>query len=248
MVQYQAKNKMNNNHSVVAATSAMSSVDWNKPNLQKIVDAVSKGTFGPWLTQLLVEEAWNQGKFVVENNFKLKKGGGICSYFGGNFLNLFHNEVEEMVTGTGLASFTLPEDMLDKDIITKIDGVEKAISSLGEMFAMMEKQPDGPKSSKGPLLTNGNANIIYKPQSVNKIDDHNFSYILGGKEVFEKVEDSQYLFKIRDQWFVLRAVGVYWDGDGWRVVASSVESPFRWDAGSQAFSRKPLETQATQKS
>ena len=45
------------------------------------------------------------------------------------------------------------------------------------------------------------------------------------------------IFYVRDIEGTLRAVRVYWGGSGWRVDATPVGYPFRWDAGSQVFSR-----------
>ena len=48
------------------------------------------------------------------------------------------------------------------------------------------------------------------------------------------------IFYVRDINGVLRAVIVHWSDDGWRVNASSVEDPHRWDAGDQVFSRNSV--------
>ena len=45
------------------------------------------------------------------------------------------------------------------------------------------------------------------------------------------------IFYVRDVTGVLRAVGVYWNGDGWRVLARSASGPGRWVDGDQVFSR-----------
>ncbi|HBB36866.1 MAG: hypothetical protein UX02_C0003G0066 [Candidatus Moranbacteria bacterium GW2011_GWC1_45_18] len=45
------------------------------------------------------------------------------------------------------------------------------------------------------------------------------------------------IFYIPNTAGVLRAVCVFWSGGGWGVDAGSVEFPFRWDVGSQVFSR-----------
>jgi len=45
------------------------------------------------------------------------------------------------------------------------------------------------------------------------------------------------VFYIKDVNGTLRAVDVYWLDGGWYVVASSVENPVRWFAGTQVFSR-----------
>lgn len=48
------------------------------------------------------------------------------------------------------------------------------------------------------------------------------------------------IFYIRDSAGVLRAVIVFWNDDGWRVSADSVEVPVRWDVGSRVFSRNSV--------
>jgi hypothetical protein len=48
------------------------------------------------------------------------------------------------------------------------------------------------------------------------------------------------IFYVRDLTGVLRAVYVYWVGDGWYVDADSVENLYRWDGGNQVFSRNSV--------
>ena len=48
------------------------------------------------------------------------------------------------------------------------------------------------------------------------------------------------IFYIKDQNGLLRTVRVRWFGDGWSVLANSVESPDRWGAGRQVFSRNSV--------
>ena len=60
------------------------------------------------------------------------------------------------------------------------------------------------------------------------------------------------IFYVRDITGVLRAVSVYWYGDGWDVYADSISGPSRWDDGFQVFSRnshilEPSETLALAK-
>ncbi|MEK7181120.1 MAG: hypothetical protein AAB738_02170 [Patescibacteria group bacterium] len=45
------------------------------------------------------------------------------------------------------------------------------------------------------------------------------------------------IFYVRDAAGVLRAVGVFWRDDGWRVDASSTSDPDGWSGGSRVFSR-----------
>jgi len=48
------------------------------------------------------------------------------------------------------------------------------------------------------------------------------------------------IFYIKDDAGVLRAVGVYWRGGGWRVGADSVEDPRGWGGGHRVFSRNSV--------
>lgn len=50
-----------------------------------------------------------------------------------------------------------------------------------------------------------------------------------------------YIFYIKDVNGLLRAVYAYWDDDGWRLNAHSVERPLDWDAESRVVSRKRSE-------
>jgi hypothetical protein len=45
------------------------------------------------------------------------------------------------------------------------------------------------------------------------------------------------IFYVKDADDVLRAVGVYWLGDGWNVYAYRVGDEYRWGAGYRVFSR-----------
>ncbi len=243
---------MNNQTIATAGATLITCVNWNRTDLvpQNIIDAAKSGRLQGPLTDWLASQSWNQGKFVVRDHFKVDTSRNakvkICEVRN-NFMNWFWNTVEDLPPTKAPNVFTLPRYMYDKDIILELGGVPKAVSSLGEMFRDMENQQDGPKSAAGLLLTNGYANIRYIPQPVKKLDDKRFSYVgLEGREIFEEVKDSQYLFEIQDQWFVLRAVDVCWYGGGWGVLAGPVGYPCGWDGGVQVFSRnsalKPSET------
>lgn len=164
------------------------------------------------------------------------------SGFGDNFQNWFLDLVEDSASEVNLVPMVLDRAMFDHEIIAKLGGVTKVITALGEIFSLMAKQPEGPKSKAGQLRADGYANIFYVSQPVKKLADNRFSYVnLAGSETEEKVQDSQYLFENNGQWYVLRAVRVLWYDYGWGVDASSVERPGRWDNGSQVFSRKILD-------
>ena len=48
------------------------------------------------------------------------------------------------------------------------------------------------------------------------------------------------IFYIRDQAGVLRTVIVLWSGNGWNILAYSVDDPHWWPSGSQVFSRNSV--------
>ena len=236
-----------------AAYSAMgNSVNWERKglDLQAIIQAGNQGRLSGPLTDWLVSQAWNQGKFIVRQKFVVDTKTTFqprIRFIGDNFRTWYFGAVEEITTCVKLTSFILEERMSDENVIIKIGGVDRALTWLQDIFGILEEQPLGPKSSTGDLLTNGYANIFFVPQVVEKLDGNQYRYSgLDGKWVIEEVKDPKYLFKIKDQWFVLRTVFVYWDDDGWDIGADSVGRPLRWGVGFQVFSRnsdlKSLET------
>lgn len=194
-------------------------------------------------------------KFVAKDKFvadispeaKVKISGT-----GDNFNNWFlagDSRIEEPIGETELRYHKLLKASVDGPIITTLGGRELVTTGLTHMHSLMEKQPYGPQSGVGPLLTNGWWNIFYVPQTVTKLKGNRFSYVnKAGKTVAEDVSNLAYLFEVNGQWYVLRAVYVYWLGGGWFVHADSVGFSGRWSAGSHVFSRnsalKSLETLA----
>ncbi len=96
--------------------------------------------------------------FVVLEKFKLKKDGGIFSYFGHNFTAWFSGKIETEVVSSSLNYRKLTQSALDATIISTLGGETKAETSLAEVFHLMSLQPNG---EEGVLLTNGYANIFY---------------------------------------------------------------------------------------
>ncbi len=248
------KTKMSERNQVSAADAAViNAIDWDKVALQKVIHAANQRRLGGPLTKWLAEEGWNLGKFVVKENFVVdtsRRAKVKISGLGSNFRNWFLNTVENLPPVGKLDQFILPESMYDKDIVVKLGGVAKAITSMGKVSGLMELQPEGPESDPGQLHTDGKANIFYVPQTVTKLADTKFSYVdLNGKTVVEELKDPQYLFEVAGQCCVLRPVSVFWRVGGWDVGADSVGGPSRWGAGDRAFSRdsalKSSETLAT---
>ncbi len=231
------------NQTAAAVVAIATSVNWERKGLdrQAIIRAGNQGRLGGPLTDWLVSQGWNLGKFVVKAHFVVdtsRKAKVKISHLGDNLRNWLINTVEDLPLSGKLEPFVLPESMYDKDIIVKLGGVAKAMTSMGEMFRLMKLQPEGPKSEPGQLLTNGYPNIFYVRQAVTKIDENKFGYAdINDELAVEELEDSQYLFEVAGQWFVLRSVGVCWSDDGWYVYAYSVEDPSRWNDGYLVFSR-----------
>ncbi len=228
------------NQTAGCASTLIASIDWEKVDLQVIILAANQGRLGKPLTDWLATCSWNKGKFVVREKFIVDTGRNAkvkISGLGDNFSAWFLGTVEDESLHE-LKSFTLGAWTHDKDIIVKLGGVKSSIMSLGDLYVKMEKQPLGPKSPAGDLLTNGYANIGYVPQPVKKLEGNRFSYVgLDGKIIEEEVTDLQYLFEVKGQWCVLRAVHVYWHDDGWGVGARSVGVSSGWFDGRQVFSR-----------
>ncbi len=183
-------------------------------------------------------------KFVVRDRFKVGTGRRAkvkISGRGTNFDKYFLAVVEDVTAPAELQFITLGQAMSDQEIIAELGGVVKVVTSLQDIYAKLERQPHGPRSPAGDLLTGGDRNSFYVPQAVTKLDGDRFSYLnAAGKEVIEAVPDSRYLFQVNSQWYVLRAVSVRWYGDGWNVCVYPVEDPCRWYAGCRVFSRKAL--------
>ena len=151
-----------------------------------------------------VEVPATAAQFVARDHFKVDTSDTAAvkvSYLGDNLKAWFADKVEGTRSGvSSLRYHTLTKDTLDAPIIAGLGGEAKAETTIGEVWSLMERQPNG---KRGKLLTNGYANIFY----------------------------------VRDANGVLCAVNVYWYDDGWRVLADSVERPYRWLAGLRVFSR-----------
>jgi hypothetical protein len=100
-------------------------------------------------------------KFRARANFLLKQDGGICSYFGDNFRRWFlegDGKTEDPISEQTLRYAKLRKASVDGSIIEELGGEDKALTTLSEMFSLMEKQRNG---KAGALLTDGYANIFY---------------------------------------------------------------------------------------
>ncbi|HDZ85654.1 MAG TPA: hypothetical protein ENH35_03860 [Candidatus Moranbacteria bacterium] len=100
-------------------------------------------------------------KFVAKDNFIVdtsRKTKVKISYLGDDFRKNFLGKTEKAIPETTLRYHKLRKSSADKPIIAELGGEKKAETTLAEMFALMEMQPNG---EKGALPTNGYANIFY---------------------------------------------------------------------------------------
>lgn len=106
-------------------------------------------------------------KFVVRDRFVLNYGlqakpGPRISYIGDNVSSWFLGKIEKPRPETILDYAKLTRPALDKEIRKEI-GAEREETTLAEIYALMECQPNG---EEGVLLTDGRANIFYVKDAV----------------------------------------------------------------------------------
>lgn len=236
---------MKPNQIAAAIAAIINSVDWKKLSaiLQLIIKAANQGRLGPWLTNALLKQEWNNERFIIRDHFKVNidsSGQVKISFLGEDWKEWFLAGTEGYDRARKLSGIILEKEVCDCDIICNNGGVQNSISSHQDIWAMMEAQPNGPKSNAGPLLTNGWSNIFYIPQSVTWLSDNSFSYLNGltAQVDVEEIEDRQYLFLVKGQWYVLRAVRVQWVDDGWDVRARSILEPHTCYVDEKVFFRK----------
>lgn len=107
-----------------------------------------------------------------------------------------------------------------------------------EWFAGMEmKDVENPEELfSTPLTRNMNDKEILKGMKPEEVSLGGVIYSINN--LLNK--NDWYLFYVKDNAGMLRAVSVYWSDGGWYVYAYSVECPSRWHGGRQVFSRNSL--------
>jgi hypothetical protein len=96
--------------------------------------------------------------FKADETFFSKTSGVKMVPHGSNFTSWFTGKVEEDVQTGDLVPFALTQSAYDNEIIADLGGEEKAETTLGEIWRLMQRQANG---EDGVLLTNGYANIFY---------------------------------------------------------------------------------------
>jgi len=100
-------------------------------------------------------------KFVAKDKFKVdtsKKAKVKISYLGDNFKEWFLGKEENPFVGSTINGRKLEKNSVDGPILAELGGNKAAKTTLTEMYAAMEAQPNG---ESGNLLNNRWANIFY---------------------------------------------------------------------------------------
>jgi hypothetical protein len=103
-------------------------------------------------------------KFVPKDSYvvNIKPGSHAkIGYIDPDFLAWFGEKAEEPTAPTTLRRYVLTCPSTFAPAMKEIaGGGVSAKTTPAELYSMMEKQPDGPKSDAGPLLTNRYANLF----------------------------------------------------------------------------------------
>lgn len=103
-------------------------------------------------------------KFIPKDAFvaNTAKGKHVkISYVHPAFIEKFGDKAEgPSAIETVLLHYNLTHLSVFAPVIKEISIVAATKTTPGELYSMMEKQPDGPESEAGPLLANGNANLF----------------------------------------------------------------------------------------
>jgi hypothetical protein len=100
-------------------------------------------------------------RFVAEDHFKVDTGRKAkvkIAALWDNFTACLLPKVEEGVLAGELKVYKLLQSSLDAPIMTELGDLRSFATTLADLWAMLEKQPNG---EQGPLLTNSWANIFY---------------------------------------------------------------------------------------
>ena len=103
-------------------------------------------------------------RFVPEDAFVVntKPGSHVkIGYIDSDLIRWFGDKIEEPTAEATLRQYVITRLSAFAPFMKEIrDGGIATKTTPGELYSMMEKQPYGPKSDAGPLLTNGYANLF----------------------------------------------------------------------------------------
>lgn len=133
-----------------------------KESVDLIVDAVVKHlkTILGEIDSTFIVPATSE-KFVAKDKFKIdnrKDAKGKIYSLDNKFQEYFSNKIEDPFVGSVIYGRTIKKNSYNESIIAELGGYEEAETTLTEMLAAMDSQPNG---ERGALLNNGQANVFY---------------------------------------------------------------------------------------
>ena len=103
-------------------------------------------------------------KFVPKKSYvkNTKPGPHVkFGYIDLDFIRWFGDKTEEPTAEIALRQYVLARPSVFASAMKEVEGDGFVTETTpGQLFSMLERQPDGPKSDPGPLLTNGYANLF----------------------------------------------------------------------------------------
>jgi hypothetical protein len=97
-------------------------------------------------------------RFVVDTSATARVN---ISGIGPNFQNDFGDMLVESCGASSLSFSTITQDACDTDIVAALGGKAVAVTSIGELWQLMDLQPKG---ESGSLLNDDKANKFYVPR------------------------------------------------------------------------------------
>jgi hypothetical protein len=122
-------------------------------------------------------------RFVPKSAFVVntKPGSRVkISYVDPDFIAGFGDKIEEPTGEASLGHHVLTRPSAFAPAVKELgDGGVIVKTTPGELYSMMEQQPDGPRSEAGPLLTNGYTNL-FEMEDANGVSPLVYAHWHGG--------------------------------------------------------------------
>ena len=172
------------NHTKEAITLCISAITNRAKTAAQAVVSVLSSIIATFTVSATTE------KFIAKDKFKVdtgKKAKVKISYLGDNFKEWFLGKIEDPFSGSTVYGRKLEKNSVDGPILAELGGNEAAETTLTEVYAAMEAQPNG---EDGNLLNNGWANIFYIKDVNGALRAVHVDWVDGGWDVLaNSVED-----------------------------------------------------------
>jgi hypothetical protein len=144
-----------------------------------------------------MEKFFPKKSYVVNT----KRGSHVkIAYVDPDFTTWFGDKVEEPAAEATLRRHVLIRPSVFAPAMKEVeDGGFVTETTPGQLFSMLERQPNGPKSDPGPLLTNGYANL-FKMIDVNGVPRLVYAFWYGGVDGWVvDASDASFSYPWRDE-------------------------------------------------